>query len=147
MTNIHFGGETAEFIDLEISGLAYPDATDPSDANWLLARVCLATGGFQGDISITLRCEDFVSFHRQLNRLNQTLRGKASLGTLERSISLELTGNGRGDIALRGEVTDRICDGNRLEFFLDFDQSYLAAPLRHLVKVTQEYPPRGLDFQ
>jgi hypothetical protein len=55
---------------------------------------------------------------------------------------LRLVGDGKGHIALRGEVADQPGVGNRLHFTLQFDQSQLGASVRELERLTLQFPER-----
>jgi hypothetical protein len=57
-------------------------------------------------------------------------------------LSLRLTGDGKGHVELRGEVSDQAGVGNRLHFTLQFDQSQLRASIHELERATSEFPVR-----
>lgn len=102
------------------------------DDDWLVVQIEVNAGKFHGrtDASITLR--ELGRLISQVRPLYGTLSGVARLDTMEEQIALHLSGDGKGHIHLRGEVRDQPGLGNRLTFYLDFDQSQLANSIKEL---------------
>lgn len=56
---------------------------------------------------------------------------------------IEVTGDGRGHMTIRGERQDLAGMGNRLRFELALDQSYVGATLRQLDDLIARFPVLG----
>ncbi|HZR21695.1 MAG TPA: hypothetical protein VFE51_30715 [Verrucomicrobiae bacterium] len=114
------------------------------DDNWLSAQIRVRAGAFSGQVEAALLASELVAFLSSLEALHATLRGSAEFSTLEEQLHLVLVGDGRGHIALTGDIADQPGIGNRLHFALQFDQSGLAASIRELEKVTSQFPVRAV---
>lgn len=81
---------------------------DYHDGNWLSVTVTVTVGAFDGTLPATvLNGEESVAFRNELKKLHEILRGDAKFTTLEDQRSLELSGNGRGQILLKGYALHR----------------------------------------
>ena len=56
---------------------------------------------------------------------------------------MKFTGDGRGHIALKGLATDAPGTGNRLEFELALDQTYLPSAIGELDEIVRSFPVRA----
>ena len=83
-----------------------------------------------------------VRFLEQLRPLYESLSGTAEFSTLEGQLGLRLVGDGKGHIALTGEVADYAGIGNRLHFSLHFDQTQLRVSICQLERITSQIPNR-----
>ena len=140
---ILFGNQDTECLMVEILGRSYPNYTDYWDGNWLNARVVLSVGGFKGQIGNNLRAEEFLSFRDEIAKLNSTLSGKATFSTMEQWISINITGDGKGHVILKGQVRDQAGTGNTLNFTIELDQTFLPGILRSLDKALKAFPVLG----
>jgi len=145
MTGVSFslGESKHERIEITISGYERQPTGDYHDDNWLTVEVSLAVGGFRGRYSASFLTEELVSFRDQIAALYKSLSGEAKLITMENQLFLALTGNGRGGVSLKGEAWDQPGVGNRLEFRLELDQTYLASTLAELDAVIERFPVRA----
>ena len=112
---IRIGHLEHEFISLDVINRCHPQATDFEDGNWLNVDVALAAGGFRASFRSQLRAEEFVAFQNQLAKLYQSLSGQAIFATLDGWLSLAITGDGRGHLAIKGEAIDEPGIGNTLD--------------------------------
>ena len=115
---------------------------DPSEAEdmreqWL-AFDCVA-GIFQGEADPYLQATDFEGFLHELRLLSKELRGTATFKTVENQLGFSLTGDGLGHITLHGYLLDRSGFGNRFQFNLSYDQTFLGesiAAIKRLLDAT-----------
>jgi hypothetical protein len=143
MCTIHIGGESAEYLTLEVLGRSYPGSTDFWDGNWLHTHVEVAVGGFRGSVEGDIRVPEFISFYEQLEVLYRSLEGAAEFSTLESWLSLHVVGDGRGHVVVNGEVQDTPGVGNRLQWRIETDQTSLRTMLRGLRRAIVGFPVLG----
>jgi hypothetical protein len=63
---------------------------------------------------------------------------------MEQWFDLHITANKLGYVGLNGKMSDNLgYTGNRLEFALSMDQTFLATTLKQLQTVTQAFPVIG----
>jgi hypothetical protein len=137
------GGSEREFVSVAVRAYERAATGDRYDDNWLAVEVTVAAGAFRGQFPATFLTDELVRFRAELGTLNVSLAGWARFRTLEEQLALSVFGNGRGEIELSGTVIDRAGDGNRLEFRLGLDQTYLAEALRGLDDIISTYPVRA----
>jgi hypothetical protein len=87
-------------LSLWVIGRQCPDANDYWDGNWLNVRAEARTSGAIVEVvGPIVHLSELVSFVNELETLDSTLSGKASLcGSYEPNLRLELIGNGAGGI-------------------------------------------------
>ncbi len=78
-----------------------------------------------------LQTTDFSPFRDALRTLWDDLRGEAKLETLEGQVTLEVIGDGRGHMTVRGELRDIA--------------GYLGGTLRQLDELIEQCPVLGLS--
>ncbi len=137
------GESEHERVKRTVSGYESQPSGDSHEDNWLMVDVSVAVGGFRGRFQATFRTAELTEFRDQLMALYKSLKGEAKLITMEAQLLLSLTGNGRGDISLKGEAWDQPGIGNRLSFGIDLDQTHLASTLRELDAVIERFPVRA----
>jgi len=142
MTSFSIGGATRERVEVEVQGYERNPTGDDHDDNWLTVRVCVAVGAFSGTYSAAFLTDELQSFQVQLAELYRTLSGVAEFSTLEEQLSLQLSGNGRGEILLKGVATDFAGMGNKLLFHLAIDQTYLQTTIQEIQTVIDLFPKR-----
>ncbi len=120
----------AEFDRLELHIVGHRDAED-----WVSADVELVVGGFHGRYPCCLQGADFPRFLAATEQLAADLRGPAKFATCEDQVGFELRGDGRGHIECRGHAVDRCGDGNRLEWRIELDQTFLPGVLAALRRI------------
>ena len=134
------GGAEREFVAVVVQRRSYPTATDYWDGNWLTSEVRLQMGGFSGRFEASLRAEEFVRFLTELKRLRESLHGQAVFATLEEQLRLELEGDGKGHIVVRGHARDEAGTGHQVKFRLQADQTMLQCVIADLQRVAVAYP-------
>jgi hypothetical protein len=137
------GGAARERIEVAVLGYERARVGEYHDDNWLRVRITVHAGAFSGSYDAAFLTEELVQFQTQIETLHASLRGEAQFATLEEQLSLRLTGNGRGEVLLRGVAIDIAGTGNRLEFHLTLDQTHLHRALDELRQVTDRYPIRA----
>jgi hypothetical protein len=137
-----FGHAEQERIEVDVHGYERASVGEYWDDNWLRVDIRVRAGGFRGKASAAIITRELTKFLSELHPLSETLSGSAEFTTMEDQLSLRLAGDGKGHIALRGEVSDQTGVGNRLQFTLHFDQLQLGASIRELERVTSEFPVR-----
>src|SRR5947208_1811455 len=127
-----FGESERERIEVDVMSYERPASGEHHDDNWLSVSITVRIGGFSGRAGAAIVTDELVRFAEQLHRLYDELTGSAEFRTLEGQLSLTLSCDTRGHIALRGEVLDQAGIGNRLSFHLDLDRSFLQQSIREL---------------
>lgn len=137
-----FGHSEQERVEVDVHGYERAPVGEYWDDNWLRVDIRVRAGGFRGKASAMIITSELTKFLSELRPLLETLSGSAEFTTMEEQLSLRLTGDGKGHVELRGEVSDQAGVGNRLHFTLQFDQSQLRASIHELERVTSEFPVR-----
>lgn len=132
-----------DFLTIKLLGRSHPGASDYWDRNWVRAAVEVAAGGFRGSVGGDLRAEELAQFHNQLVRLQQSLRGTAEFETLERWLSIRVTGDGMGHMEFRCNIRDQPGTGNMLDCTLATDQTFTRSTVRELSAAVQAFPVIG----
>ena len=145
MAEIRIGGAGRETLLVDVIARERPQATDSEDGNWLQAVVQVHVGGFDGRTAGALRAEEFVIFRDELAALHHSLRGTATLRTIEGWLTIQMAGDGRGHVELAGQLHDRPGSENRLVFHLDVDQTHLPHVLAGLDDVVTRFRARRSD--
>lgn len=143
MASFSFGGEEAERVEVQVHGYERGPTGDYYDDNWVRVSVRVSVGAFSGSFDATFLAPEFVEFREGLSLLYESLKGVARFSTLEQQLSLELTGDGRGHIALKGLAIDAAGIGNRLEFVLALNQGHLSSALKGLDEIIGSFPVRA----
>jgi hypothetical protein len=142
---VSFGGERYERVAIDVSGYAYPERTgEYHDDNWLRVQVNVAAGSFRVSYDALFQVAELQGFESQLSSLYSAPEQTAHFETLERQLSLELTGNIRGAVTLRGIAEDQPGIGNRLHFSLSLDQTQVGSALQQLRDILILYPLRSV---
>jgi hypothetical protein len=143
MPSFAFGGEERERVEVEAHGYERAPTGEYYDDNWLRSSVSIAAGAFSGKFDAAFLTAEFLGFREQLQALYESLAGTARFETLEEQLSLVLVGDGRGGVLLKGIAVDVLGTGNRLEFELALDQSYLHSALEGLNDIVTRFPVRA----
>jgi hypothetical protein len=138
MTRLLVGGNEAEHIELRFN----PPKTADRDG-WLETCIDIVVNGFRGSIRAFVEVVDLVRFGEQLARLHETLGGSAERAPTEGQIMLAVEGDGRGGVSVKGFAYSEACRGNKLEFELDLDQTFLVEPLRVLRAISEQASAMG----
>lgn len=140
---IRFGHSENEFLLIRILQRQFPQNRDYWDGNWLVATVEVSVGAFRGEVNGYLRADEFALFSQELVELYTKLTGTARFSTMEGWLTLLLTGDGLGHIVAECVLRDEPGMGNKLEFALGFDQTYIPNILNGLTQVSQTFPIVG----
>ncbi len=141
--SLRLRGDSGQSLELRLIERMNPTSSDRWDGNWLRARILVRAGGFSADVTASLRSDDFPPFRDAVAQLDRTLKGSAEFRTIESWLALELEGDGRGHVELRGELVDWPGSENRLHFHIELDQTALAPLLRSLDEVIARFPVVG----
>ncbi|MBV8247041.1 MAG: hypothetical protein JO200_01180 [Comamonas sp.] len=124
MSTIHIGSES-EYVKITL-GLPF------STEGWCEASVEIAVSCFHGRIEVWLDAFAIENFAIQLGAVYESLQGKASLLPLEGQFTLVLHAQTAGHIHVDGTAWSKATCGNKLEFELELDQSFLPKVLVQL---------------
>jgi hypothetical protein len=80
------------------------DQCDARSEGWLDAEVWVKLGTLSGRYSAQFHEDDFSPFAEKLGELHTTLKGDATLSSLDGYLDLTLTGDGLGHISVVGET-------------------------------------------
>lgn len=131
-------------LSIWVHGRQFPDATDAWDSNWLRITARYRGGGSSVTISgAELDTVSFARFRSELRLMADTLKGEATLESVESSIRLTMKfADTIGHVAGRLELTpDQLTQGHW--YFLDqIDQSHLPSLLAQLDSIVERYPVR-----
>jgi hypothetical protein len=137
-----FGQSERERIEVDVMSYERPASGEYHDDNWLTVSIAVRVGAFSGRVGAAIVTDELVRFAQQLHRVYEQLSGSAEFTTLEGQLSLALACDTLGHITLRGEVLDEAGIGNRLQFRLDLDQSFLQHSIQELDAVIKAFPVR-----
>jgi len=132
MHAVLFGSEQGEYLAMRF------EQPEPEKQGWIEAEITVAVEAFRGSIEIIFEYVDIAEFERQLRRVYDTLNGRAVFKHRDGQLMFSVEGNGRGGIALSGYAYARPTWGNKLEFEIAFDQTYLLQPLAVLQTLAQQ---------
>jgi hypothetical protein len=141
--DILVGNVGGEHVQISLLSRSHSGHDDYWDGNWIASEVELRAGAYRASFRSDFRSEDFVSFHKSVCQLSETLRGSAKFDTIEGQLALKLISDGLGHIRVEGTSLDVAGVGNRLNFHFDIDQTYLAGIVRSLEKSINTYPVVG----
>ena len=112
------------------------------DSNWVSADIEIAAGGFRGYYRASLFRTDFPDFRDDLKKLYSFESNRGEFNTIECQLSIEINGDRRGNFEAICVAKDDT-DGNRLEFKIRFDQTYIPRMLTELDAIIKAYPVLG----
>ena len=112
------------------------------DSNWVTARIEIAAGGFRGYYGASLFRTDFPRFRAALRKLYSFESNHGRFNTMECQLNIEISGDRRGNFEATCVAKDA-GDGNRLEFKIQFDQTYIPRMLTELDAIIEAYPVLG----
>lgn len=137
---LRIGQPETEHVVIDVQG--EPDPQD--DYGWLNCEISVKAGAWSGVYSADLRTPDFPSFREQIERLQCDPTAIAAFDTLEGQLELQLVGDRRGHIGVRGTARDSFTVRNQLAFEFEIDQSYLPELLKELRSIERQFPAKGL---
>jgi len=101
-----FGQSEEERIEVDVHGYERAPVGEYWDDNWLRVEIRIRVGEFRGKAAATIITSELTKFLSELRPLYETLSGLAEFTMMEEPLSLRLTGDGKGHVELRGEVSD-----------------------------------------
>lgn len=137
------GSSERNKITVEVINYERPASGEYHDDNWVNVGVYVAVGAFSGRFAASFVTDEFVAFRSELRTLYETLKGEATFRTMEGQLTLNLLGDGRGGVTLRGEALDQAGIGNCLTFEMALEQTYLASTLDGLDQIIATFPVRA----
>jgi hypothetical protein len=137
------GGSERNKVTVEVVNYERAASGESHDDNWVNVAVRVSAGAFSGTFAASFITDEFVAFRSQLRELYKTLKGEATFTTMEGQLALNVVGDGRGGITLKGEALDQPGIGNCLTFELALDQTYLASTLDGLDQIIATFPVRA----
>jgi hypothetical protein len=125
-------GTASEHVSLAFSAKPTRDGWVDSDAEVLVRA-------FTGRIRPSFEARDLERFLEGLEKLYASLTGSAELNPREEQLVLKFTAAAGGHIHLTGEAWTYARYGNRLEFELELDQTFLPEPISQLKLLLQSW--------
>jgi hypothetical protein len=127
MQTVRFG-TLSEFVCLAFQSKPIPEG-------WIDVQVDITVQSFRGSIWPSLEVFDLEQFLAQLSKLHSSLKGSAELRPREAQFALSIKADALGHMLLSGTAWSRATYGNRLEFELELDQTFLDEPISQLRSV------------
>ena len=127
---------------LWVLGREFPRAQDFWDGNWLVvAAECdlhRAKVTIQGPY---LHLSEFGPWKRELEEMDRTLSGSASIGHIEPNLRIGIEAKQHGHLDVTVQITpDQTHQHHRFQF--ELDQTYLTALISEVTAVLRLYPVR-----
>jgi len=113
------GNKGADFVSLKVGGRDHE--------GWSRAEIEVHCGGWTGSMNGSFSKGELAHFAQEVRRLHRDLLGTARLHPIEPNLTLTLTGDGKGHIAVDGIARNDFATGTQLTFRLTIDQTYLEA--------------------
>lgn len=142
MPSFSLGSAKHNRVEVNVLGYERTPVGEYFDDNWLRVRVELDVGAYSGSYDAAFLTAELVAFRDQLEALYRSLEGVSEFSTMEGQLSLSVSGDGRGQIIVRGVALDAPGIGNRLEFQLELDQTYVQRAVAELSDVVAAFPVR-----
>jgi hypothetical protein len=135
--------------DLQLAGLSiwvlgrqFPDANDYWDGNWLNVQVRVEA--LEASVQVrgpVIHAREFASFLVELELLDRTLTGEASLTCLEPNLDIKIRGR-LGQATATIKITpDHLSQSHQFSF--SFDQTYFKSLIAACRRILAKYPIRG----
>ncbi|NKI97838.1 hypothetical protein [Rhizobacter sp. SG703] len=99
---------------------------------WCRAKVDIALPCFSGHIEPWLEAGDIERFAAELQQVHELLKGEAKLLPREEQFTLHVQAGIGGHITICGVAWSGATYGDKLQFSLELDQSYLRTTLSQL---------------
>jgi hypothetical protein len=139
-TDVLIGHADGQHVLIRPLSRRHPGLFDHHDANWIDCELDITAGAFSGRFRADLRSEEFHAFLQEAEALSGTLEGAASFATAEGAIAIAVTGDGNGDLRVRGEAADGAHAGNRLRFDFAIDPACMPDLCQSLAYLLAAYP-------
>jgi hypothetical protein len=102
------------------------------ESDWSVVEVDVHSDGLSGSLKWSFSKGELAAFAREIEALHRDLSGTAQLQPHEPHITLELTGDGKGHVAVQGTLQNHFERKNQLSFEFEIDQTYLEGIARSL---------------
>ena len=142
-TDILIGDADRQYVLIRPLCRRHPGLFDYQDGNWIDCEIEIAAGAFRGRFRADLRSEEFHGFLQDTEALAGALEGAASFHTVEGWIAIDVTGDGDGQLRVRGEAVDAADAGNRLLFDFGIDRGCLPDICQSLGYLLAAFPVTG----
>ena len=142
-TDVLIGDTDRQYVLIRPLCRRHPDLFDYQAGNWIDCEIEIAAGAFRGRFQTDLRSEEFHAFLQEAEALSRSLEGAASFATVEGGIAVALTGDGHGQLRVRGEAVAAADAGNRLLFDFVIEQTCLSDICQSLAYLLAAYPVTG----
>lgn len=109
------------------------DVTGASGENWFTANVRVASGIWSGHFRWQFHKGELHQFTAEVDQLYRTLSGAAKLIPMEPNLELEMIGDGKGHITVKGQARAEFGTGTYLTFGLEVDQTELPIIVKSLL--------------
>lgn len=128
-----------------VHGRQFPDAEDYDDANWLrVTAQCTAEGAMVQVSGYFIHLSEIADWVDQCERLKTKLAGVANLECLEPELSVYLSAELLGHIAMRVKITpDHMTQKHVFDFAID--QTYLNQLIQECRMLLAEYPLKHVE--
>ena len=126
--NVGFGHPERERLEFVFDDTDVSRSQEASEG-WLKPRVRISAGAFRGETDVYVEQGDFERLLPELRTLHERLVGVVKFDPIENQIGFTIKGDGKGHIEMSGCVSDGTVESNRIQFFLSFDQTLLAASI------------------
>jgi hypothetical protein len=131
-------------FSLWIEGRERENSPDYHDSNWLVVAVEMHAPGvsieFGGSFLMTM---DIERFRDELVVMDRTLKGSATLESLEPNLELSLTASSLGHVDIKLQITPDHFNQQH-SFVVQADQSYLRPLIRAADNILKIYPVLNL---
>lgn len=136
--DIHLAG-----LEIWVQRRQFPDSNDYWDGNWIVVNArCSKEGASVHASGPFIHLSELAGFTNELIRLNDELKGEATLPCMEPELSVKLKADKLGHVSVTVTLTpDHLTQQHK--FVFDIDQSYLSGVLKQCHAVLEEYPLRG----
>jgi hypothetical protein len=115
---IVIGTPASEYVSINI--------TDRNPDGWLTGTLTLSAGPWAGTCRVSFYLGELRRFGEKVEKLHRDLIGSARLKPMEPYLELELVGDGKGHVIVRGRAQDSLSsDGTFVAFELGLDQTEL----------------------
>ena len=142
-TEVLIGEAAGPHILVRPLARSQPGLFDDRDGNWIDCEVDVAAGAFHGTFRAAARSEEFRVFLDEVETLDRTLDGAATLTTMEGQLALSLGADDKGSIRVTGAAIDEPGIGNRLQFGFEIDRTSLRELCRSLEHLLASFPVAG----
>ncbi len=134
---------TLSGLQIWIHGRQFPHADDYWDGNWVNVTVhCGAQGASVWASGPIIHLSEIAHLLQGAEAMATSLQGKATLPCIEPELTVALTAESLGHIAMVVDITpDNL--SQRHQFTFAIDQTYLPSLIRSCRTILQRYPMKG----